>query len=194
MSSAGRTKGVRKKLDFYQTPSWLTESILPYLKPHLPECTYMLEPGYGDGAIARVVEQSWPNCDVTGIDLEKRTDNNKVIIADYLTYNFGDTRYNLILGNPPYNLAQEFVNRSLQIADVVCLLMRVNFLGSQKRAEWWRDKLPSIYVTPRRPPFSTNKNGKIGTDSTEYAWYVWGLPDQGTVHILETEDKKHRSK
>lgn len=192
--SATNRGTARAKNDFYETPDWLTRAILPYLIPALPRCPTMLEPGFGKGAIARVVEEVCPNCDITGIDIEKMTNRNKVIIADYLTYDFsGMAPYDLILGNPPYNLAQQFVDKSLEVGNVVALLLRINFLGGQKRAGWMRSLVPSVYVTPRRPAFSLNKNGKPGTDATEYAWFVWGLADQGTLHILETEDDKYKS-
>lgn len=101
--------------------------------------------------------------------------------------------FDLIITNPPFCLAQEFVDRAMLWRKCECsrvaMLLRLNFLGSSKRAAWWRSRpMPSIYVTPRRPMFGLNKNGKMGSDSTEYAWFVWG-PEPATIQILPTEGK-----
>jgi hypothetical protein len=49
------------------------------------------------------------------------------------------------------------------------MLMRINYLGSIKRHEWWKDRCPTaLYVLSKRPSFTGE-----GTDATEYCWYVW---------------------
>ena len=48
-------------------------------------------------------------------------------------------------------------------------LLRINFLGSQKRYDFWQQFPPDgLYVLSKRPSFT----GK-GTDSIDYAWFVW---------------------
>lgn len=69
--------------------------------------------------------------------------------------------YDCIITNPPYSLAEEFLRKSLEIAPVVCFLLRLNFLGSQKRAAFLSKNPPDVYVLSERPSFV---NGK--TDST----------------------------
>jgi hypothetical protein len=83
----------------------------------------------------------------------------------------GDADYDLIFTNPPYSLAEEIITHALETWSkaTVVMLLRLNFLGSQKRKPFW-DKHPvsEIYVLSKRPSFT----GK-GTDATEYAWFVW---------------------
>lgn len=96
---------------------------------------------------------------------------------DDLTREIG--RPDLILTNPPYTLAWEFAKRSIELVQpggVVALLLRLNFLGGQKRAAWMRENPPSVYVTPRRPSFTDG-----GTDATEYAWFVWQTKQETAV-------------
>ncbi len=95
-------------------------------------------------------------------------------------------RPDLIISNPPFSLAQEFLTEALAIrerlnADVtygvggptVLFLLRLNFLGAQKRYEWWHNmERPKLRVLSQRPSF---KDG--GTDMTDYAWYVWSDDD-----------------
>ncbi|MDP9037111.1 MAG: hypothetical protein M3O50_20120 [Myxococcota bacterium] len=86
----------------------------------------------------------------------------------------------IIVANPPYRHAMAFVVRALSEArGEVAFLLRLNWLGSLKRAAFHREHPSDIYVIPRRPSFT---GGKV--DATEYAWYVWGPGRGGRWHIL----------
>jgi len=75
----------------------------------------------------------------------------------------------LIITNPPFSLEQEFITKSCKQAETVIMLLRLNYLGSITRHEWWKEYSPtSLYVLSKRPSFT----GK-GTDATDYAWFVW---------------------
>lgn len=96
--------------------------------------------------------------------------------------------FDVLITNPPYSLAQEFVEHAWEIASPgakLILLLRVNFFGGQKRSKWLKNFMPiECHVTPRRPKFT----GK-GTDSTEYARFVWqkGLcPPFTKTYLLDT--------
>lgn len=71
--------------------------------------------------------------------------------------------------NCPYSQAEEFLDRMRELAPIVVLLLRLNYLESDERAERHRRELPSlIRVLPDRPQFA----GK-GTDSCAYGWMIW---------------------
>jgi hypothetical protein len=120
-----------------------------------------LEPCRGDGAIANLipphVEQHWA-------EIEDG--------RDYLEHAWRDL--DLIITNPPFSLALEFLTKSLREARTVCYLLRLNFLGSGCRQSWWNSNRPT-HVLPlaQRPRFALNKHGKLGSDATEYAWFCW---------------------
>ena len=82
------------------------------------------------------------------------------------------TKYDVIIGNPPYSMAQEFIDKCLTLLNPggrLIFLLRTNFLESKKRFTWWQDKIPSgLYVLSKRPSFT----GK-GTDATSYSWFIW---------------------
>lgn len=107
--------------------------------------------------------------------------NKKLICetGDFLASQQARQADRVILTNPPYKLGREFIEKSLAIAPVVVMLLRLNFLGSQKRAGFHRAHPADIYVLPKRPSFT----GK-GTDATEYAWFVWGLTNGGHWKIV----------
>jgi hypothetical protein len=78
----------------------------------------------------------------------------------------------MIIGNPPFSLAQEFLEKCFEIAKddtYVVMLLRLAFLESRKRHKFWQENpLHKLYVLSERPSFI---NGK--TDATAYGWFVW---------------------
>lgn len=83
-----------------------------------------------------------------------------------------------IITNPPYNLAQEFVEKSLNLVETgskVAMFLRVLFLESQRRKFLFEQNPPkTVYVCSSR--ISCAKNGnfeKYPSSVTAYAWFVW---------------------
>lgn len=77
----------------------------------------------------------------------------------------------LIITNPPFSIALDFLSQSLMEAQTVCYLLRMSFLGSQGRHSFWKaNPLTHLAVISEkgRPSFT----GK-GTDNSEYAWFIW---------------------
>lgn len=175
MSAANRGSE-RRPQDFYPTPDYTTRSFLR--KFDISGYNTILEPCSGDGAIVKVLNEfTGPNTRV--ITNEIRSNCNSDYNGDFsIDQNMLDTlkqeQPDLIITNPPYNLAQEFVSNSLEILKpmgVVVMLLRVNFMGAQKRHAWWQTiNLKGLYVLSERPKFLGK--GK-GTDATEYAWFVF---------------------
>ena len=174
----------RKERDLYETPRWVTEA----LRPHLPDLGGIWEPACGSGKMLSVLE-IWGSY-VLGSDIHTGAD---FLFCPSLPEG---SKWDAIITNPPYSLAQEFVERAklwrASERSLIVMLLRVNFLGSQKRGAWLRANTPSVYVSPRRPSFGTNKDGKRGTDATEYAWFIWG-PDKPTIGILNTDESESLS-
>lgn len=163
MSSTNRGAD-RKAQDFYPTPAPSITSLLNVMD--IPPSTVFHEPCRGTYAIYDRVEcQSKSSCEIT---------EGK----DYLSH-VALWPYNLIITNPPFSLALEFLQKSLQEADTVIYLLRLNFLGSQKRRAFWQANRPShVLVLANRPCFT----GDGKTDSIEYAWFCW---DRGGFVTLE---------
>lgn len=199
MSATNRGKA-RETNDYYATPAWTVARLFECDKfiEHLAaidtpmEEQAWLEPGVGEGAIIDAVEASgikpfaWDTVDV--VDTGDLTFHGSFL--DYKTRE----RYSCVIGNPPYNLAQEFITRALELADVVVMLLRVNFLGSEERHAWWQamEHKPDIFILPNRPVFSLNKHGKPGVDATEYCWMVWGPKSSGRWVMLDLTSKEER--
>jgi hypothetical protein len=166
---------IRKTNDDYPTPDWLIAAMLA----HLRRPRRILEPAAGAGAIVRALEQAFPGAEIISGDITQG--------QDFLTHDY-DGKFDLIMTNPLYCLALPFLKRALELRaplGVVVMLLRLNFLGSQRRAAWFRDHRPSgIYLTPRRPCFVGKRS-----DNCEYTWLVWDdYPFR--LELLPTEQLK----
>lgn len=201
MSSTKRG-GKRSTADWYGTPTWSVKRLLERLQ--LPGGSWF-EPGFGDGSIIETVNSVRNDVEWFGVEKRKTSyvvktqspDNNwRLAQDDFLKPKTpaGELllkqRYDVILGNPPYRLAQAFLDRSLAMSTWVVFLLRVNFLGSEDRSDFMRTHAPDLYVLPNRPSFKRplrvlktveqeqskrrRPRGKNQTDSIEYAWFCWG--------------------
>ena len=194
----------RHESDFYATPRWTVHRLLEVL--HLRGGDW-LEPGAGEGDLIRAVAETGRNdINWTALELrpeckshlEKLKPRPEIIITDKFIgapereRPLRGRRFDVAFGNPPFSLAIEFIRECFEVADRVVFLLRLNFLATSSRSRFMRTYAPDIYVLPQRPSF----NGR-GTDSQEYAWFVWGLPvsrrrNTGIVRVLADTDKKTR--
>lgn len=182
MSSTGRGAD-REEHDTYPTPRWCVRRLLEVLTD-LPRGVWG-EPCVGDGAIVRAVEEhfagryqpGWETQDVRSTDAAKRVSDFLVDPAESFA------ACSVILTNPPFSLAREFIHKARAVAPQATLvfLLRLNFLGSADRHGWLSRDMPDIYQLPNRPSFV---NGK--TDSVEYGWFVWGPEPkvEGRIRLL----------
>lgn len=175
MSATGRG-AVRKPHDFYGTPRWAVDRLLDAVD--LPGGAW-LEPSAGDGAIIRAVnarrsDVRWHSAEVRGECLGiLRPLCAVTTIGDFLEAEMYGDHFDVAILNPPFSLAQEFIEKCKGLARWVCALERLNFLEGEERCEWLRAGPPDVYVLPNRPSFTGE-----GTDSIAYAWFVWP-PERG---------------
>lgn len=167
MSAQGRGT-VRAAQDLYPTPAYCVDLILSRIFADFVATS--CEPCRAAGSIYDKLPGARSYAEISeGID--------------YLNTAF-PTRFDLIVTNPPFSLALEFLIKSLSEADTVCYLLRLNFLGTKKRRQFWQENPPShLYVLSTRPSFTGH-----GTDATEYAWFCWDrgglLIDPPGIHVL----------
>lgn len=105
--------------------------------------------------------------------LDIREDSRADIKTDYLKYDAPKNKYDIIITNPPFNIAREIIEKALR--DVkhngyVIMLLRLNFFGSKARRDLWNNQMPQYaYVHHRRMSFTDDGR----TDSIEYMHAVW---------------------
>lgn len=171
MSSTGRG-AVRNADDFYSTPEWCTRLFFHALK--IPKGTTILDPCCGDGAILEVASDLGYATEGIELDAERAAEaaakGFNVVVRDALSADpwAGPA---VILTNPPYTYALEFVERAIAESGGrdVAMLLRLAFVASKKRAAFHKKHPSDIYPLSRRPSYT----GK-GTDSADYALFVWG--------------------
>lgn len=200
--------GKRQELEHYPTPKWASRLLvreldalfgISFVGKHVLECTA------GDGAIVSVLREAGAQVDAVEIDPQRSEiirasgDASTVITADFLAPTTGSPDlypwYDAVVTNPPYSevlpdqpfprdLAREVVDKSLTMAPLVCMLLRLNWAGSQRRYEWHRAHPAHLIIMSNRPRYV----GKKG-DSTEYAWWVWreGIT-QGTYSVAFSDE------
>lgn len=188
MSATGRG-ATRQAYDFYATP---LESVFSFLDNYdnITLSDKILEPSAGNGNIIRALrERGYSNrIDAVEIRPEEREHlealADGIVFGDFIEYE-PETLYDVIIGNPPYSMAQEFVDKSLSLlapGGLLIFLLRTAFLESEKRFAWWQDhQLSGLYTLHKRPKFT----GK-GTDATSYSWFVWerGGTDRQTIKVI----------
>lgn len=181
MSATGRSD-VRRADDDCATPGWATRAILSEIRRPLDGS--VLDPCCGSGRILDEVRGVW-GLSTAGIEMDRERagvasmGGHLVHCADAMGLVWGSP--SALITNPPYSWALEFVERAReQCPDIEsAFLLRLNWLGSQRRAAFLRTHPPDVYVLPKRPSFT---NG--GTDATEYAWMVWGPGRGGRWKVL----------
>jgi hypothetical protein len=171
---AGSSKLARESNDFYPTPPYATHALL---EREIFQGS-IWEPACGDGAISEILLDA--GYSVKSTDLHDR---------GYGGYGFDFLKWtenaDNIITNPPYKLAQEFVEHALICAnDKVAMLLKLNFLEGQARNDFFkRTPLKTVYVFSKRLSFDKgNEKGK-GNGVLAYAWFVWKNGYEGKPQI-----------
>lgn len=110
--------------------------------------------------------------------------------SDFLQWdrwNSFDGIFDIVITNPPFNIAQQIIEKSFEFALdwwYVIMLLRLNYFWSKQRKSF-REKYPpySCYVHSKRMSFT--EWGK--TDSIEYMHCVWKkdmMPDFTKLYII----------
>lgn len=182
-----RVKSTRPRpaRDFYETPFGLAYY---YMKEFLHPTTdkpFILDAGAGTGIWGKAARNLFPKAYIMGVDLSEKPDlfdlspyYNEWVLEDYLNIDADIIDPDIIIGNPPYSLAEPFIRKSLELLGEygqLHFLLRLNFLGSQKRMSGiWKEYPPEfVTVSPRRPSFFSTKEGSKTTDAIEYAIFQW---------------------
>lgn len=227
MSSTNRG-AVRERDDFYETPPWVTELVLPVLGGVADRV--VLDPFAGRGAILDVCDESGARGtiglekDAERAQLCAREDHpdhqNRLVrlgntfsirapdglIANELDTGISREPFDLIITNPPFSHAAEAVRWCIARHVPTAVLLRLAFLESAERLAFHRKHPADVHVLSRRPSFLTPEQKKRmheealerwrvelaawhwrhvgeepkkpappGSDSSAYAWFVWGL-------------------
>ena len=182
MSSTSRG-GKRSPADFYETRAWTLNRLLERLP--LPGGLW-LEPGAGHGAIIKAVNSR--RNDVEWYAIEKREACRKYLmplvqprppsfapalqIADFLKWRWAGPRFDVSITNPAFSIGMEYILQTLPLAFHVIHLLRLNFLGTEERNEFFKNNMPDVYVIPDRVSFAKSISCMRNKRGCKYAKIV----------------------
>lgn len=174
--AGGNPERGRVEDDFYATDPKSTKALLDNVKF---EGDSFLEPCCGQGHISKLIEEYYPNAEVVSQDLIDRGYGNTGI--DFLTCEF-DRKFDNVITNPPFKLAQEFIEKSLDILNdngKIAMFLKVQFLEGMGRKEFF-EKAPLKYVyvfRARQSPWMNgspvDEKGKKWSSTMCFAWFIF---------------------
>lgn len=176
--AGGNPKNKRVDLDYYATNP---QAVKMLLNKYTFDAQTILEPCVGGGHIANAINDFFKNKrDITCLDIVDRGYPN-TIVTDYLKWET-DKRFEGIITNPPFSLAQEFIEKSIDLLDnngQIAMFLKIQFLESDKRKEFF-EKYPPKYIYVFRNRMATwnngqslDQNGKRWATTMCHAWFIW---------------------
>ena len=156
--------------DFYQTPYPMTAALVEHLAD-VPRDTAICDPCVGSGAIVDVLRQSFP----ASWGFDKFVEFESQQKRDFLHYM---QPLDLIVTNPPFNAATDFIEHSMKVATKAWFLLPLDYLSSKQRFErvYQNDAFycSDVRVFSRSPMLSQEKQETISaTGKITYAWYCF---------------------
>lgn len=108
--------------------------------------------------------------------------------VDFLEDNplFDNIPYDAVITNPPFKIAIPFIEKSLKLAPLVCMFLRIQFLESESRDKFFKEN-PPRYVAVFRKRARTSKDAKFPkgeSSATCYAWFIWERGYKGNPELL----------
>ena len=167
-------------LDVYQTPAPAVRALLdvePFSGP-------IWEPACGPGAIVRVLREAGHR--VVATDLVNYGCPDATGEMDFLLQKRAPEGVELILTNPPFMHANDFVRHALTLVPRVVMLLRLAFLEGQGRSDVLDGgQLARVYVFRNRLPMM-HRNGWEGPQASSalaLSWFVWDRNHKGPAAL-----------
>jgi 16S rRNA A1518/A1519 N6-dimethyltransferase RsmA/KsgA/DIM1 with predicted DNA glycosylase/AP lyase activity len=186
--SATNRGSKRVESDFYATPEYIVTKFLNHYDVDFNSLRVM-EAFAGNGNMCRAIKNKYPKCSIWANEIrgEERVNlmqcSNQITMWDFLNIDNIDG-VDIVMSNPPYSIAQECIEHCFKIKNpntTVIMLLRLAFLESKKRYEFWqRHPVNKLYVLSERPSFM--QNGK--TDATAYAFFVFDNSNTQEIKII----------
>ena len=164
----------KTSLDDFPTPPWATRALLEHvIGVSSVSSKSCLEPACGRGFMARTLEEYFSS--VTAYDIHDYGYSEK---RNFLATDVSP-KYDWIITNPPFRLAEDFFLHAHGIANIgVALLVRTVFIEGVGRLNRMFSKFPPTVVAQfsERVPMVRGRVDPKASTATGYAWVVWQKP------------------
>jgi hypothetical protein len=174
----GRAKLEERRGDCYDTPAVAVHALLRV--EQLPRMIW--EPACGTGNIVKILRAA--GHEVLATDLSDRGCPGSLDRIDFLLpCQLGS---DAIVTNPPFALAEQFVERALERAPLVIMLLRLAFLESERRTHILENAgLARVHVFSKRLPMMHRAGweGRKANSGMAFCWMVWDRSHKGPAII-----------
>ncbi|NOD99579.1 SAM-dependent methyltransferase [Ruegeria sp. HKCCD6228] len=169
---AQRTEA-KDSLDDFPTPPWATRALIEHvIEPENGTANLSaLEPACGRGYMAQALKEYFGT-----VHASDTHDYGYSEVSDFLSGVQATGAYDWVITNPPFRLAEEFIQRSLPIARRgVAMLVRTVFIESVGRYNRLFSITPPTKVAQftERVPMVKGRVDRKASTATGYAWVVW---------------------
>lgn len=171
-----RVKAAPETLDDFPTPPWATRAFVAHMAGAF-DGALIVEPAANRGMMAEVLREI-PGARVRASDVHDYGAGYKVgsfvgIGPDVVEM---PRRVDWIITNPPFSLAEAFLARALDVAEIgVAFLLRTSFLEGAGRAAAVFQKTPpsQVVVCTERVPMVRGRWDPVVSTNMAYSWFVW---------------------
>jgi hypothetical protein len=159
--------------DDFPTPPWATRGFMEHVIADQGPFSGMscLEPACGAGHMAKVLNEYFGE-----VRASDAYDYGYGKVRDYLDVPYETNAVDWVITNPPFRLAEQFVERSLKVARKgVAVLVRTVFIESVGRyRNLFEVNPPSKFAQyTERVPMVRGRLDQKASTATGYAWLVW---------------------
>lgn len=158
--------------DDFPTPPWATRALIEHvIGPNRVRDLTCLEPACGAGHMVKPLGEYFAS-----VRCADAHDYGYAPVRDYLSFPYETNAVDWVITNPPFRLAEEFVQRSFDVARTgIAMLVRTVFLESVGRYNrLFLNHPPSVFAQfVERVPMVKGRLDKKATTATGYAWLVW---------------------
>jgi hypothetical protein len=183
-----------RALDLYQTAPEAVWALLRHeTLPHT-----LWDASCGPGNIVRILRAN--GHDVLATDIKDYASPHQDLAGiewDFLQLQQPPCMIEAIIQNPPYYVADEFVEHSLELVPKAYFLLRLAWLESMARLPFFkRGMLRRVLVFSNRLPMQHRDGwtGKRSSNTTAFAWFVFdreyrGLPEVRWIVWRESDNR-----
>jgi hypothetical protein len=158
--------------DDFPTPPWATRALIEHvIGSAAVDGMSCLEPACGRGYMATPLAEYFKR-----VEASDAYRYGFAPVRDFLIYPFEALSHDWVITNPPFRLAEEFVERALFVARKgVAILARTVFLESVGRYEGiFAGNPPTKFAQfSERVPMVKGRVDPKASTATGYAWFVW---------------------
>ena len=162
----------KDSLDNFPTPPWASRALIEHvIGTGAVKGKSCLEPACGAGHMARPLSEYFGE-----VHASDAFDYGFGRVRDFLTHPYECDRFDWVITNPPFRLAEEFTLRALNVAkEGVAILARTVFIESVGRyRNLFEQTPPSLFAQfTERVPMVKGRLDRKASTATGYAWLVW---------------------